>query len=106
MSDIVTINITQQATSVAIEVNEVLGRDGVQGPPGTEYEDASEQFTGSTSATLTTAHNYKAGSGRLFKNGARLYGTPFTETTANTITLTVARLADDEFIFDYKYLAV
>ena len=109
MSDIVTINITQQVPQpVTITVNEVLGADGEQGPAGadgTVYEDGHEEFTGSTSLTLTTAHNYVAGSGCLYKNGARLLAASFTEATANTITLNVARLADDEFIFDYKYLA-
>lgn len=107
MSDIVTINITQQATTITVNVNEVLGKDGDQGPPGdgsAAYEDTSEVFTGSTSSTLTMAQAYKTGSGRLYKNGYRLPATSFTEATATTITLNVARIADDDFIFDYKYL--
>jgi len=106
MSDIVTINITEVAPQpITITVNEVLGINGEQGPPGTEYEDASEEFTGSTSTTLTLPEIYKPGSVRVTKNGARLNAASFTEATATTITLAVARIADDEIIVDYKYLA-
>jgi len=133
MSDIVTINITEPVQQpVAVTVNEVLGRDG-EGVPvggttgqvltkvnntdfnttwstpagggGVTYEDASDEFTGSADLTLTLAHNYKPGSIRLYKNDSRLKAVAFTEATANTITLNVARSADDEFIVDYKYLA-
>lgn len=63
----------------------------------------NEEFTGSTSTTLTLSHNYTSGTIRLFKNGARLRASDFTEATANTITLGVARLSGDVFITDFNY---
>lgn len=63
----------------------------------------NEEFTGSTSTTLTLSHNYTTGTIRLFKNGARLRASDFTEATANTITLNVARISGDVFITDFNY---
>jgi hypothetical protein len=65
--------------------------------------DASDEFTGSASLTLITSHDYIPGSGRLYKNNGRLLASSFTEATANTITLNVDRISEDDFIFDYKY---
>lgn len=62
-----------------------------------------QEFTGSTSTTLTLSQNYISGSIKLFKNGVRLLIADFTEATANTITLNVARLTGDVFQTDFNY---
>lgn len=69
-----------------------------------ELVEASKEFSGSESLTLTLDHTYKPGSIRLYKNGIRLNDVSFTESGATTIFLNVSRMADDEFIVDYKYL--
>ncbi len=70
---------------------------------GLSSSETSQEFTGSTNLTLTLAHAYVSGSIKLYKNNTRLNAASFTQATATTITLNVARLADDEFIVDYKY---
>ena len=60
-----------------------------------------ELHTGSTSAVITLDNAYVTDSIILFKNNARLPNTAFTQTSSTTVTLTAARTADDEFLFDY-----
>lgn len=110
MSETITINIIEAEQQVTINVNEVLGSDGEQGPPGDGYTHTSEDFTGSTSNTIVLANVYVPGSVRLYKNGARLSNSSFSEAgesildvTADTIVLNIVRIAEDEFIIDYKY---
>lgn len=62
-----------------------------------------EEFTGSTSTTLTTAHTYIAGSVGATKNGVRLPAAKFTATSTTTVVLTDARLIGDIIQLDYKY---
>lgn len=67
------------------------------------HQVTGQEFTGSTSTTLTLSQNYISGSIKLFKNGVRLLIADFTEATANTITLNVARLTGDVFQTDFNY---
>lgn len=59
-----------------------------------------EFTTGITSTTITLANSYQPNSICLYKNNARITG--FTESTSNTIDLSVTPLTTDEFIIDYK----
>lgn len=64
----------------------------------------NENHTGSTSTTITLAHNYISGTIRVFKNGSRLQiPNGFTEATANTLTLSSAPLSSDNFTIDFNY---
>lgn len=63
----------------------------------------NEEFTGSTSTTLTLSQTYASGSIRLYKNGARLTGSDFTESSPNQIIISVPRLSGDVFITDFNY---
>lgn len=73
-------------------------------PDGVDTVDGHEEFTGSTDLTLTLPEIYIPGSIKLYKNGPRLNNASFTEASPTTITLNVTRIAEDEFIIDYKYL--
>lgn len=69
----------------------------------TPLEVVGQEFTGSTSTTLTLSQNYITGTIKLYKNGLRLKIADFTEATSNTITLNVARLVGDVFQADFNY---
>lgn len=62
-----------------------------------------QEFTGSTSTTLTLSQTYISGTIKLYKNGVRLLIADFTEATGTTITLNVARLSGDVFQADFNY---
>ena len=106
MSEVVVIKIIESPVSVAINVTEVLGRNGEQGPAGDGHTHLSEGFTNSTNPEKTLSQNYIAGPGniKVFRNGARLGISEYNETAANKITLTVQPILEDEIIIDFKYL--
>lgn len=64
----------------------------------------NENHTGSTSTTITLAHNYTSGTERVFKNGVRIQiPTDFSESGANTLLLASAPLVSDNFTIDFNY---
>lgn len=64
----------------------------------------NERFTGSTSTTITTAHNYSTLTIEVWKNGAKLDPTvDWSEATANTFTLSNPRLSGDIYLINYNY---
>jgi len=62
-----------------------------------------EEFTGSTSTSITLAHAGITGTLRLFKNGVRLAAAEFTYTGGTGVTLTNSRLVTDIILADYNY---
>lgn len=64
---------------------------------------SKEEFTSSTSTTVTVSHTYTSGSVDVFKNGILLQSSEYTEATGTTVTLTSARLSSDIIIVKYRY---
>lgn len=62
----------------------------------------NEQYSGSTSSTITIANSAVAGTVRLTKNGVRLPASEYS-VSGTTVTLSSSRLTTDVFIIDYKY---
>lgn len=88
---------------VVVDASGNLGRGYWSGGGGTPVSFSKEEFTGSTSGTITVAHTYTAGSGDVFKNGILLSSSEYTEATGTTFTLTAARLSTDIIIVKYRY---
>jgi hypothetical protein len=70
--------------------------------PGTTINSTRLSYTATAGQTLFTAPTYIPGTNqlRIYQNGVRQYGSEYTETTANTITLTSGCFVNDVVLIE------